>query len=110
MPNAHLARAARDGDAEAYARLIVEHRDRLFAVAFSRTGHREDALDAVQDAVLTGLRAVRSLRDPEAFLGWMEAIVARSAAAVRERSLRCATERGTGHEAPTNDPDVVAGL
>lgn len=110
MHTIHLARAARDGDAEAYARLIVEHRDHLFAVAFSRTGHREDALDAVQDAVLAGLRSVGSLRDPEAFLGWMEAIVVRSAAAVRDRSLRCAAERRPEYEPPTNDPDVVAGL
>jgi len=83
-----LADQARNGDGEAYAQLIVRHRDRLLATAFARTAHREDALDVVGEAVARGLTAVASLRDPPAFVAWMEALVVSTAAAQRERAYR----------------------
>jgi RNA polymerase sigma-70 factor, ECF subfamily len=83
-----LAERARGGDLEAYAALVVAHRGRLFASAFARTGHREDALDAVSDAVLHGIDAVRGLREPEAFGLWMARLVRSACNARLERAHR----------------------
>jgi len=47
------------------------------AEAFCRrlTGNREDGDDVYQDAMLTALRRVRTLRDPEAFRPWLYRIM-----------------------------------
>lgn len=57
-----LARAAADGDGEAFAGLLARHYDGLFRLAFRLTGTRDQAEDLTQDicaalpAKLTGFR------------------------------------------------------
>jgi RNA polymerase sigma-70 factor, ECF subfamily len=45
------------GDPHAFGELVRRHRDRLWAVALRTLGDREEAADAVQDALLSALRA-----------------------------------------------------
>jgi RNA polymerase sigma-70 factor (ECF subfamily) len=45
------------GDVDAFGELARRHRDRLWAVALRTLGDREEAADAVQDALLAALRA-----------------------------------------------------
>lgn len=102
-----LARRAREGDREAYADLVRRHRERLLAVAFARCGHREDALDAVQDAVLRGIEHVGQLRDASAFLPWMEALVVSSCSRMRERAYRSRECPLDAAEPAASDPSPV---
>ena len=44
-----LARAAADGDLDAYSALLARHYDRIFALSFRLTGRREEAEDLTQD-------------------------------------------------------------
>src|SRR3712207_1411567 len=50
--DAELLRAHADGDRGAFAELTYRHRDRLWAVALRTIGDREEAADALQDALL----------------------------------------------------------
>lgn len=73
-----LLRAHAEGDPEAFAEIVRRHRDRLWAVALRTLGHREDAADALQDALLSAFRAGRSgasWRGDAAVTTWLHRIV-----------------------------------
>ncbi|MDX6229286.1 MAG: polymerase sigma-70 factor, subfamily [Frankiales bacterium] len=66
----HLA-----GDSAAFAELVRRHRDRLWAVAIRTLGDREEAADAVQDALLSAYRAAGSFRGDAKVSTWLHRIV-----------------------------------
>jgi RNA polymerase sigma-70 factor (ECF subfamily) len=70
-----LLRAHVDGDPDAFAVLFRRHRDRLWAVALRTMGDREDAADALQDALLSAHRAAPRFRGESAVTTWLHRIV-----------------------------------
>jgi RNA polymerase sigma-70 factor, ECF subfamily len=79
-----LARGARDGDSEALVALVERHRHRLFALAYARLRHYEDAQDAVAAALLRICRHVGQLRQPEQMASWMFSVVRNEAIRLRQ--------------------------
>ena len=73
--DADLLRAHLDGDAQAFAVLVRRHRDRLWAVALRTIGDREEAADAVQDALLSAHRNAARFRGDSAVTTWLHRIV-----------------------------------
>jgi RNA polymerase sigma-70 factor (ECF subfamily) len=73
--DADLLRAHVDGDPDAFGELVRRHRDRLWAVALRTIGDREEAADAVQDALLSAHRAAARFRGESAVTTWMHRIV-----------------------------------
>lgn len=67
---AHVA-----GDPEAFGLLFSRHRDRLWAVALRTTGNREDAADALQDAMVSAFRRADSFGGRSAVTTWLHRIV-----------------------------------
>jgi RNA polymerase sigma-70 factor (ECF subfamily) len=63
------------GDPDAFAELVRRHRDRLWAVALRTLGDREEAADAVQDALLSAHRAAARFRGDSAVTTWLHRIV-----------------------------------
>ena len=70
-----LLRAHVDGDPQAFNELVRRHRDRLWAVALRTIGDREDAADAVQDALLSAHRGAARFRGDSAVTTWLHRIV-----------------------------------
>lgn len=70
-----LLRAHVDGDRDAFAVLFHRHRDRLWAVALRTLGDREEAADALQDALLSAHRAAGRFRGDSAVTTWLHRIV-----------------------------------
>jgi len=70
-----LLRAHVDGDPQAFGELVRRHRDRLWAVALRTIGDREEAADAVQDALLSAHRAAARFRGESAVTTWLHRIV-----------------------------------
>ena len=68
-----LAHAA--GDRDAFSVLFHRHRDRLWAVALRTVGDREDAADALQEAMLSAHRAAARFRGESAVTTWLHRIV-----------------------------------
>ncbi|MEU4378625.1 RNA polymerase sigma factor SigM [Micromonospora echinofusca] len=68
--HAHVA-----GDPHAFAELFHRHRDRLWAVALRTLGDREEAADALQDALLSAHRAAGRFRGDSAVTTWLHRIV-----------------------------------
>lgn len=68
--HAHVA-----GDRDAFADLFHRHRDRLWAVALRTLGDREEAADALQDALLSAHRSAGRFRGDSAVTTWLHRIV-----------------------------------
>src|ERR1700745_1479993 len=63
------------GDAEAFSRLFLRHRDRLWAVALRTACDPEDAADALQEAMISAFRRAGDFRGEAAVTTWMHRIV-----------------------------------
>ncbi len=87
-----LMRRHAAGDDEAFGEIVRRHRDRLWAVALRLLGDPEEASDAVQDALVSALRAGRSgqFRGQSAVTTWLHRIVVN---ACLDRVRRAAVRR-----------------
>ena len=66
-----MYRAAIHGDREAFGMIIRIHSRALFAIAYGILQNREEAEDAVQDALVKAWKSGWRLRDPEKFPTWL---------------------------------------
>ena len=67
-------RAATHGDREAFEMIIRAHSRALFAIAYGILQSREEAEDAVQDALVKAWKTRWRVRDPEKFPAWLATI------------------------------------
>ncbi|MFG3706830.1 RNA polymerase sigma factor SigM [Micromonospora sp. NPDC047670] len=74
-PDLELLHAHVAGDRDAFTELFRRHRDRLWAVALRTLGDREEAADALQDALLSAHRAAGRFRGDSAVTTWLHRIV-----------------------------------
>jgi RNA polymerase sigma factor (sigma-70 family) len=82
-----LARAAISGEVSGVSTILGLHAASMRAVALGILGHRPEAEDAVQDAMVVALARIGELRDPAAVGPWLRAIV-RNSCLMQVRSLR----------------------
>ncbi|MFF5447474.1 RNA polymerase sigma factor SigM [Streptomyces sp. NPDC012888] len=79
------------GDPDAFGELVRRHRDRLWAVALRTLGgDREEAADAVQDALVSAYRAAHTFRGDSAVTTWLHRITVN---ACLDRARKAATRR-----------------
>ena len=64
-------RAAIHGDRDAFEMIIRTHSRALFAIAYSILQNREEAEDAVQDALIKAWKSRWRVRDPAKFPAWL---------------------------------------
>ncbi len=83
-----LVRRARTGDAAAFEVLVDTRIDRCYRLAWSILSNDADAADATQDALMSAWRQLPRLRDPAAFDGWLNRIVANAALMTRRHRVR----------------------
>ncbi|MBP0460424.1 RNA polymerase sigma factor SigM [Streptomyces montanisoli] len=96
--SAHVA-----GDPDAFGELVRRHRDRLWAVAVRTLGDREEAADAVQDALVSAFRAAHTFRGQSAVTTWLHRITVN---ACIDRTRKAASRRST----PVNDTERMEQL
>jgi RNA polymerase sigma-70 factor (ECF subfamily) len=94
---AHVA-----GDPQAFTVLVRRHRDRLWAVALRTMRDREEAADALQDALLSAYRNAGGYRGDAAVTTWLHRVVVNACLdRMRRRAVRPSV--------PLGDTDVAAG-
>ncbi|AZM90051.1 MULTISPECIES: RNA polymerase sigma factor SigM [Streptomyces] len=91
------------GDPDAFGELVRRHRDRLWAVALRTLGDREEAADAVQDALVSAYRAAHTFRGDSAVTTWLHRITVN---ACLDRARKAASRR----TAPLDDTDRLERL
>jgi RNA polymerase sigma-70 factor (ECF subfamily) len=79
-----------EGEHEAFGELVRRHRDRLWAVALRTLGDREEAADAVQDALVSAYRAAHTFRGRSAVTTWLHRITVN---ACLDRARKAASRR-----------------
>ncbi|HEV7899522.1 MAG TPA: RNA polymerase sigma factor SigM [Planosporangium sp.] len=108
--DAALLHAHATGDPHAFTELVRRHRDRLWAVALRTTGDREEAADALQDALLSAYRAADRFRGDSAVTTWLHRIVVNSCLdRLRRRQARPTVPLPEVDRtvAPSVDPDTA---
>lgn len=81
-----LTEDAQGGDRAAFNALASHHRPLLFALAFLRTSHTEEAEDLVQEILLKAWEKLPTLHSPALFLPWLKAITANACTSWHRRS------------------------
>ncbi len=109
--DADLLAAHADGDPDAFGELVRRHRDRLWAVALRTLSDREEAADALQDALVSAFRAGRgssAFRGDSAVTTWLHRIVVNACLdRVRRRAARPADPLPET-EVPARGDDVAS--
>ncbi|BFH62762.1 sigma-70 family RNA polymerase sigma factor [Paenibacillus azoreducens] len=62
---------AKKGDHEAFIRLVLEIKLKMYGLAFSILGRDEDCADAIQETILKAYKSLHTLRKPEFFNTWI---------------------------------------
>ncbi len=91
-----LVKRATGGDVQAFDRLVMRHRSRLYDIARHITGEADAAQDVVQEAFVNAFRSLGALRDGARLGQWLNTIVRRESA----RWLR----EGRRRPQPASDP------
>src|SRR6266436_10295955 len=73
--DATLVRAAQRGDMGAFEELVVRHRDKLYARAYSMMRNEEEALDLSQEAWVKGWQRLKQFHGESSFGTWLTRIV-----------------------------------
>jgi RNA polymerase sigma-70 factor (ECF subfamily) len=84
-PDELLLRQAQRGSSFAFEKLVERHQSRLFTLAARVLGSRQDAEDAVQDALVRAWLALPRFRRDARFSTWLYRICLNSAHDVRSR-------------------------
>ena len=109
--DAELMAAHVAGDPEAFGELVRRHRDRLWAVALRTLGDREEAADAVQEALLSAFRRADTFRGDSAVTTWLHRIVVNACLdRIRRRSARPTTPLGDIDPPQRGDESAAAEL
>ncbi|MDO9379816.1 MAG: RNA polymerase sigma factor SigM [Nocardioidaceae bacterium] len=99
-----LLQAHVDGDPEAFAEVVRRHQGRLWAVALRTLGDREEAADALQDAMVKAFRSAASFRGDAQVTTWLHRVVVNACIdRARRRAVRPA-------DPLPDDPDRLAAL
>jgi RNA polymerase sigma-70 factor (ECF subfamily) len=73
------------GEAEAFGDLIAPYQDRIYNTLYRMSGHREDAAELFQEAMVRVYRGLRSYQGDSAFYTWLYRIVLNVAFTDRRR-------------------------
>ncbi|MFD8479210.1 RNA polymerase sigma factor SigM [Kitasatospora sp. NPDC059673] len=95
------------GDPDAFGLLVHRNRDRLWAVAVRTLGDREEAADALQDALVSAFRAAAGFQGRSAVTTWLHRIVVN---ACLDRARRGAVRRAESlDQHPGGPPEAALG-
>ncbi len=72
--DAALVSAARNGDLDAFERLVLRHQKRMLNIALRLIGDYDDACEVTQDAFVSAYKGIRGFRSESKFTTWLTAI------------------------------------
>lgn len=87
-PTAQLVKRAQRGDAEAFAELMGNLRERLYRTALAYLHRPDAAMQAIEDASYSAYLHIRQLRRPEFAATWLTRILINACAKQLRREAR----------------------
>ena len=99
---------AQRGDHAAFEQLAAAAAGRLIGTAILILRDRDAARDAVQETLIEVWKSLPSLRDPDAFEGWLQRILVRACnRAVQSNRRRAVEVRQLDVDLPTSDAHAI---
>lgn len=92
--------ALSEDEVDLFARLLAQHQDKLYRVAYRMAGHSEDAQDLLQDALLEAFRSFKRFQRGTYFDKWLYRIMTNTFIDRQRRSKR------VGHIESLDAPQV----
>lgn len=80
-----LIEACRNGRVEAFGRLVMRYKDRLYPTLLRLTGNAEDALDLIQDTFLRAYQKIDGFHGESSFYTWIYRIAVNLALSERRK-------------------------
>jgi RNA polymerase sigma-70 factor (ECF subfamily) len=99
--DAALVAASRQGDLEAFERLVIKHQKRMLNIAYRLIGDYDDACEVVQDGFVSAYKGIGTFRGEARFSTWLTTITLN----LSKNRLKQIRSR-TGHEAFSLDDPV----
>ncbi len=90
-----------EDEVDLFARLLVQHQDKLYRVAYRMAGHQEDAQDLLQDALLEAFRSFKRFQRGTYFDKWLYRIMTNTFIDRQRRVKRA------GHSESLDTPQLV---
>ncbi|UQZ37327.1 RNA polymerase subunit sigma-24 [Paenibacillus sp. PK3_47] len=78
MTDARLVKQAKKGNKEALLQLIMSEKDIYYRLAYTYMGNSHDAMDAMEDMIVTLYEKIGQLKREEAFRSWSKTILVNS--------------------------------
>ena len=72
-----LIKLAQNGDTDAFDKLMLEHQQTIFRLAYRMLDNRDDALDVVQETFYNAWRSLKKFRGESSLRLWLETIATR---------------------------------
>lgn len=88
MSTEEWARSAQQGDHEAFQRLLMGERERLYSIAYAYLHNESDALEAIQETTCGAYVKLGKLREPRYFRTWLIRILIRYCIDEQKRKRR----------------------
>ena len=83
-----LIKKAKNGDAEAFIRLMEDNKESMKRIAFAYLKREEDVADAIQDTILDAFEHIHTLKKPEYFRSWLTRILLNNCTEIYRRNKR----------------------
>lgn len=88
MPDGDLVQRFKSGDQSAFEGLYANHRDKVFNLAWSISGNREQAEDITQDTFMRAYIGLPNFRGNAKFATWIYRIAVNQSLRAKSRSVR----------------------
>lgn len=83
-----IIKKAKNGDKDAFAKLYISYKDKLYRYAYFKLGNEDDAMDAVSSCITSAYLSIKTLKNEQAFPSWIFKILYRECCAVlRQKAL-----------------------
>ncbi len=102
LSDAQLLQRSRNGDREAFGRIVERYQSLICSLAYSACGNLARSEDLAQETFISAWQALPDLREPAKLSAWLGAIVRNHAASAHRREQR----RG-GAPAPLESVNVL---
>jgi RNA polymerase sigma-70 factor (ECF subfamily) len=89
MSDEMLASRAKSGDTDAFVELSKRHANRVFQATYRVTRNRQDAEDALQDALLNAFTHMKNFEGRSSFSTWLTRIAINSALMILRKKRNC---------------------
>lgn len=75
MKVSHLVKQAQKGNKEALLQLVIADQDAYYRLAYAYMGNEHDAMDAMEDMIVTLYEKIDQLQKGDAFYSWSKTIL-----------------------------------